>query len=354
MPACRSPAPRGSPSGRSTLPSAVAIDAAGDAWIANAGTSTVTELTSAAGANVTGSPFSGGGLSTPSSIAIDSSSSVWLTNRGRRNRQRALSSKGVALSPTRRLRPRRALPHRSQSPSIRANHHPGARLTCAKVGPDRFPVEDRFPCPRPDVCWGSAAAVRSAMSFGLSGCSSSSFRKFAVACDSGRTSCCCRLRPHRVQPIQAGSQASVAVTLTRSNTQDSQSPSATSTLPAGLSAAFTQPGTGSSGTVTFSATGTTAVAGTYPITLSGFHLHPFGFRLLLSGHDHGCSLPLRCRPPHPAWSCHRTAPRPARTLTVTHAYGNSGLDHGRPQPACQLEPPRNSHSPAPAPRAPLP
>jgi streptogramin lyase len=84
-------------------PSAIAIDTNGNAWIANAGNSTLTELSSTNGtvANVTGSPFSGGGLSGPSSVAIDGLGNVWLSNATAVNGNYPISefnSSGVAQS----------------------------------------------------------------------------------------------------------------------------------------------------------------------------------------------------------------------------------------------------------------
>jgi streptogramin lyase len=64
--------------GSLSLPSAVAIDQSGDAWIVN-GNNTVTEI-SANGSSAT--VFSGGGLSSPSGVAIDASSNVWVANSG--------------------------------------------------------------------------------------------------------------------------------------------------------------------------------------------------------------------------------------------------------------------------------
>ncbi|MEO6923785.1 MAG: NHL repeat-containing protein [Bryocella sp.] len=52
------------------LPNSIAIDAAGDAWVTNSGDSTVSVFTNT-GSTVSGSPFSGGGISSPTSIAIN-------------------------------------------------------------------------------------------------------------------------------------------------------------------------------------------------------------------------------------------------------------------------------------------
>ena len=84
--------------GSFNAPSAIAIDTSGNAWIANSGNSTLTELTSA-GTNATNSPFSGGGLSTPTSVAIDGLGNIWLANSGN-NSASEFSSSGTALSGT--------------------------------------------------------------------------------------------------------------------------------------------------------------------------------------------------------------------------------------------------------------
>jgi hypothetical protein len=60
-------------------PAAIAIDASGNAWIANSGNSTVSKVT-ASGGTATGTAYTGGGLSTPLSVAIDSQGMVWLSN----------------------------------------------------------------------------------------------------------------------------------------------------------------------------------------------------------------------------------------------------------------------------------
>jgi len=60
-------------------PSAIAIDMSGNAWVANKGSNSVTVL------NPTGSSgtvYTGNGLSGPNGIAIDASSNVWVTNSG--------------------------------------------------------------------------------------------------------------------------------------------------------------------------------------------------------------------------------------------------------------------------------
>jgi hypothetical protein len=65
--------------GTGSAPAAIAIDTNGNAWVANTGNSTVSEISGTSG---TVTPFSGGGLSSPSSIATDASNNVWITNSG--------------------------------------------------------------------------------------------------------------------------------------------------------------------------------------------------------------------------------------------------------------------------------
>lgn len=61
-------------------PGAIAIDAAGDAWVANLYLNSVTEF-SPLGAVLSGANgFTGGGLNSPESVAIDQSGNVWVSN----------------------------------------------------------------------------------------------------------------------------------------------------------------------------------------------------------------------------------------------------------------------------------
>jgi streptogramin lyase len=61
-----------------SYPQAIAIDASGNAWVANYLGESVTKITSA-GAGATGSPFTNG-LIGPSAIAIDSTGKAWVAN----------------------------------------------------------------------------------------------------------------------------------------------------------------------------------------------------------------------------------------------------------------------------------
>jgi len=63
-------------------PQSLAIDAAGNAWVANA-TNTVTELSAATGAPLSGTAgFSAAGLDAPVSLAIDTTGNIWIANCG--------------------------------------------------------------------------------------------------------------------------------------------------------------------------------------------------------------------------------------------------------------------------------
>jgi len=60
-------------------PAAVAIDLNGNAWVANHGNSSVTEIV-ASGSS--GTVFNGGSLSAPTGVAVDASNNVWVANGG--------------------------------------------------------------------------------------------------------------------------------------------------------------------------------------------------------------------------------------------------------------------------------
>lgn len=61
------------------VPSAVAIDASGNAWLSNYGGNSVTELSSL-GVPSSKSPYTGGGLFQPIAIAVDASGSAWIAD----------------------------------------------------------------------------------------------------------------------------------------------------------------------------------------------------------------------------------------------------------------------------------
>ena len=70
-------------------PYSLAFDPSGNVWVANSALLThntmpfsVSELNPTTGANVTGSPFTGGGLNTPEGVAIDVAGNAWIANLG--------------------------------------------------------------------------------------------------------------------------------------------------------------------------------------------------------------------------------------------------------------------------------
>ena len=75
----------------------IAIDGAGNVWIANGGAHSVSELSSSGSFLSGASGYTGGGLSGPGPIAIDESGDAWITNAGG-NIVTELSSTGVVLS----------------------------------------------------------------------------------------------------------------------------------------------------------------------------------------------------------------------------------------------------------------
>jgi len=74
-------------------PSAVALDAGGHAWITNNGDSSIAEI-GAGGSSI--SSYSGNGLSSPSGLAFDPSGNIWVSNGGT-NSVSAFTSSGSAV-----------------------------------------------------------------------------------------------------------------------------------------------------------------------------------------------------------------------------------------------------------------
>jgi hypothetical protein len=79
-------------------PSALAIDQMGTVWVTNRSGNSVSVFSGASGAPLTASPISGGGLSAPSGVAIDEDGSAWVTNSGN-NSVSAISSAFQMISP---------------------------------------------------------------------------------------------------------------------------------------------------------------------------------------------------------------------------------------------------------------
>jgi streptogramin lyase len=82
-------------------PRSIAIDASGNAWIAdNANLSSlVTELKNDGTAISTSSGFTGGGLNNPYAIAIDGAGNAWVGNNGSNSVSELASATGAAISP---------------------------------------------------------------------------------------------------------------------------------------------------------------------------------------------------------------------------------------------------------------
>ena len=78
-------------SGSITAPVGIAIDLSGNAWVSN--TASITMLTPTG----TGTNYTGNGLSTPKGIAIDSNNQVWVTNTGA-STVSAFTNAGTAVS----------------------------------------------------------------------------------------------------------------------------------------------------------------------------------------------------------------------------------------------------------------
>jgi streptogramin lyase len=78
-------------------PFSIAIDGSGSAWVANYNTSTLSKFSSS-GTVLSGSGYTGGGLSSPSSIAIDGSGNAWVANVGGSSSISEFSSSGAALT----------------------------------------------------------------------------------------------------------------------------------------------------------------------------------------------------------------------------------------------------------------
>jgi streptogramin lyase len=78
-------------------PQGLAIDATGNAWVANSTGNSVTRFSSLGAAAA--SPYTGGGLTSPFGVAVDASGNVWVTNSGA-NSVTELSSTGSFQSGT--------------------------------------------------------------------------------------------------------------------------------------------------------------------------------------------------------------------------------------------------------------
>ena len=82
------------------FPYALAVDHAGNVWVANHGNNTVAVLNS--GASVGNSPYSGGGITTPVAIALDGAGSAWVANTS--GSLSEITNAGKVVSPSTGLR----------------------------------------------------------------------------------------------------------------------------------------------------------------------------------------------------------------------------------------------------------
>jgi hypothetical protein len=80
----------------------VAIDASGNAWIANSGANSISEFSSAGVAISPSTGYMGGGLNVSGCIALDAFGNAWVANDGNNNGNSIseFSSTGVAISPS--------------------------------------------------------------------------------------------------------------------------------------------------------------------------------------------------------------------------------------------------------------
>lgn len=78
-------------------PNYIAIDAVGNAWVTNLGTSTLTKYSNM-GVPVVGSPFTGNGLASPGNHAIDDAGNVWVPNTAGTTGVSKFTSSGAAAT----------------------------------------------------------------------------------------------------------------------------------------------------------------------------------------------------------------------------------------------------------------
>ena len=80
-------------------PTSLAIDGAGQAWIANSGNGSVSVLDNSGAAITTTAGYQPGALSSPSGLVVDSSGSVWVTNSGANSVTRIIGSAAPVVAP---------------------------------------------------------------------------------------------------------------------------------------------------------------------------------------------------------------------------------------------------------------
>jgi secreted PhoX family phosphatase len=77
----------------------IAVDAAQTEWIPNDNSNSVSHVNSA-GAALSSTAYTGGGLATPFGVAIDGAGRVWVTNNGPNGSVSELDTTGAPLSPS--------------------------------------------------------------------------------------------------------------------------------------------------------------------------------------------------------------------------------------------------------------
>ena len=72
--------------GTGFAPEGIAVDAAGNVWVPNYTSSSVSEFNSN-GVPMSGSPYTTAGLDEPTSVAIDTTDNAWVTNFNERRNE---------------------------------------------------------------------------------------------------------------------------------------------------------------------------------------------------------------------------------------------------------------------------
>jgi streptogramin lyase len=83
-----------------SAPTSVAVDGAGQIWVANAGNKSVSVLSSNGGAVSPSTGLQPGTLNAPTGLAIDSAGSVWVTNSGSNTMTKIIGAAAPVVSPT--------------------------------------------------------------------------------------------------------------------------------------------------------------------------------------------------------------------------------------------------------------
>jgi streptogramin lyase len=78
-------------------PFGIAVDASGDIWVSNSAVDSVTRLNNSGGMIGT---YTGGGLDAPAHLSVDGAGDIWVANGGRSSGITELSNSGIAMSPS--------------------------------------------------------------------------------------------------------------------------------------------------------------------------------------------------------------------------------------------------------------